>query len=334
MKKLVSPLVGLALAAGLLLFLFGRVAIVSAQVHHDPKDFVQPANPVAAETNHLVLVASQAFTVYLPVVYAPEPPSPKKGVGMIGPPACADVENLRTAWYLNWSVSPDSSCDPTSSAKFVPRIYGASQMALLTQAIANAQASGWLIGFSEPNLPWQGNMSPAQGATLWKQIEDAAIPAGIKLVSPSPNQYNPGQVDPHGHQWLWAMVEAYKTQNGGQPPHFDAIGWNIYKQTPAAIETYLTARHNEALARGYDVPIWVLEFGGECWNSANGNTGNQSIMTTTPDWFDATPWIGRYAWFANRITGKEAGAPGWQSCSLVNPKTGGVTSLGQLYSTY
>jgi hypothetical protein len=333
MKKLATPLFGLVLAATFLLFLFGPVAMVSAQVQRDPKDLVSLPHLAAAETKHLSLVASQAFTVYLPLVNVPKPPSPKKGVGMISA-ACTDLNSLRVSWYFNWKVLPDPSCNGTNNEKFVPRISKASDMSKLSQAIANAQASGWLIGFSEPNLPWQGNMTPAQGATLWKQIEDAAIPAGIKLVSPSPNQYNPGQADPYGYQWLWAMVDAYKAQNGGQQPHFDAIGWNIYKRNPAAIETYLTARRSEAVARGYNVPIWVLEFGGECWNSANGNTGNQSIMTTTTAWFEATPWIGRYAWFTNRLTGSESFEPGWQSCSLVNPSTGFLTSLGQIYADY
>jgi hypothetical protein len=204
-------------------------------------------------------------------------------------------------------------------------------MPSLPIAVANAQASGWLAGFSEPNLPWwAGSVSPAQGAVLWRQIENAALPAGIKLVSPAPSQHSPGQHDPNGNQWLWAMVDAYKAQYGSNP-HFDAIGWNIYVKTPSAMQAYLIARRNEALARGYNVPFWILEYSGECWSS---NSGNGAIMTTIAPWFEATPWIGRYAWFANRITGSEDAAPGWQSCSLVNPTTGNLTSLGQIYSAY
>jgi hypothetical protein len=333
MKKLTSSLLGLIFAAVLLL-LFSRAATVSAKVGIETDNFTQPHNLLAAETNHFILTSSDAFTVYLPLVHGPRTLSLKRGVGVFAAPACTDLANLKAAWYLNWRVSPDPTCGGANADKFVPRIYGANEMPLLAQAIANAQASGWLIGFSEPNLPWQGNMSPVQGAILWKQIENAAIPAGIKLVSPSPNQYNPGQADPYGYLWLWAMVDAYKSQNGGQSPHFDAIGWNIYKRTPGEIEAYLTARHNEGLTRGYDVPIWVLEYGGECWNSASGNTGNQSIMTMTTAWLDSIPWIGRYAWFANRIVGTEPGAPGWQSCTLINPSLGTLTALGQTYSTY
>ncbi|MCP4358282.1 MAG: hypothetical protein GY796_09735, partial [Chloroflexi bacterium] len=154
------------------------------------------------------------------------PASPKKGLDVIASPACADVETLKAAWYLNWKPKPDETCDGVDE-RFVPRISSAGAMPSLPQAIENAKASGWLIGFNEPNHPHQANMPPAQGAELWKQIEDAAVPAGIKLVSPAPNQFDPGKVDPHGHQWLWAMVDEYQARYN-KKPHFDAIGWNIY----------------------------------------------------------------------------------------------------------
>lgn len=252
-------------------------------------------------------------------------PSFKKGIGVVTSPACDDMAILNASWYFNWSLLSDPTCGGVDE-RFVPRISDADDMSQLSQAIANAQASGWLIGFTEPNLPSQSNLTPAQGAVLWKQIEEAAdAVGGIKLVSPSPNQSEPGQNDLYGHQWLWAMVNIYSVMYGGSP-RFDAIGWNIYKQTPDEIETYLNTRRNEALIRGYDVPIWVLEYGGECWNTP-GNTGNEVIITETTDWFEATPWIERYAWYANRLSGTES------SCSLVDPNTEILTSLGQIYQT-
>jgi hypothetical protein len=332
MKKLLSSLSSLILGT-FLVMLFGHVAIASAHSRIAGEFFVQPRRLLLAEASNLTLTNSNTFTIYLSIIYAPPPFNPKKGIGVRASPACTDSQTLKASWYLNWSVYPDPTCGGVNN-KFVPRISGAGSMSLLSQAIANAQNSGWLIGFSEPNLSWQNGLSPAQGAVYWKQIEEAAIPTGIKLVSPSPNQYNPGQADPYGHQWLWAMVDAYKAQNGGQSPHFDAIGWNIYKQTAGEVKGYLNARRNEALSRGYNVPIWVLEYGGECWNSANGDTGNKAIMTTITAWFNATPWIERYAWFANRITGTEPNAIGWQSCSLINSSTGTPTSLGQIYAGY
>ena len=329
MRKLLSPLFGLAFSISLLV-LMGQSVPVLAQPRVDIEDSTWQPYRLPGESTTLDITSSSVYTIYLPIIYVPPPPNPKKGMGVVASPACDDLKTLDASWYLNWGLNPDATCNSSDDKNFVPRISSAAGMPLLSQAIANAQASGWLIGFSEPNLPWQGNLTPAEGAILWKQIEDAADPAGIKLVSPSPNQWEPGQNGlPYGHQWTWAMVDEYKNMYG-KNPRFDALGWNIYTSNPDETKTFLIARRNEALAKGYNVPIWVLEYGGECWNGA----GNQSIMTSITAWFDATPWIGRYAWFANRLSGSNPNAIGWQSCSLINPNNGTLTSLGQLYRTY
>lgn len=259
------------------------------------------------------------YTTYLPIVLREI--NPKKGVTMTYPP-CSDISMLAASWYFNGFVGPDPIC-PTLEKSFVPIILDAGAMSELAEAITNAQASGWLMGFNEPNLPWQADMTPAEAAVLWHQIE--ALAGGIKLVSPAPSQHEPS--------WLWQMVTEYQNIFG-HAPRFDAIAWHIYEKDPTTMQNFLFARRNEALARGYNVPIWVTEYGGHCWESATGNTGNEKIMTVITPWFDSTPWIGRYAWFANRIYGTEPWAFGYQSCSLVNVTTGALNPLGVTYARY
>jgi hypothetical protein len=204
-------------------------------------------------------------------------------------------------------------------------------MQQLSKAIDNAKASGWLIGFNEPNLPWQANISPAQGAVLWKQIEDAARPAGIKLVSPTPNPWPPGlHGHPYGHQWTWFMASEYQARYG-KKPQFDALSWNVYGNNSAQLISFLTARRQEALNRGYNVPFWVLEYAGDCLGPMSGN---QAVMSSVTPWLATTPWINRYAWFANRIDGSGSNQVGHQNCSLINPATGAATVLGQTYRGY
>jgi hypothetical protein len=327
MKKMISSLF-LTTFSVLLLILFNHAAVVSAQAELAVEGFSRPGYRLAAETGSSILTSSDAFTIYLPIVLVP---TPRKGVGVVASPACADLQSLRASWYFNWGPTPDSTCSPADAAKFVPRISNAAGMASLDVAVANAQASGWLIGFNEPNLPWQGNMSPAQGAVLWRQIELTALPAGVKLVSPAPNPWPPGSPgDPYGHQWLWAMVDEYQALYG-QKPYFDALGWHTYGYNATEIINFLTARRSEALSRGYDVPFWVLEYAGNCLGSMSGN---QTVMAAVTPWFNATPWIDRYAWFANRLTGSEPNAINHQNCSLVNPYTGALTPLGQVYQGY
>jgi hypothetical protein len=266
---------------------------------------------------------TESFYTYLPLVMAQR--NPKKGT-IITYGACQDADLLRTSWYFTNDVQPPAGC-PNPDPRFVPVVDSPSTMTQLTTAISNAQVSGWLKGFTEPNLAWQGNVSPEQAAPLWRQIEIAADAAGgIKLASPSPSQHDP--------TWLSRMVAEYQRLYGYKP-RFDAIGWNYYYAPDDGfhdtVMEFLTQRHNDALAMGYDVPIWVMEYSGECWN--NGKY-NMDVMTTQTPQFNQTPWIGRYAWFANRIKGDEPWGTGWQSCSLVNPTTGALNPLGQLYAGY
>lgn len=57
-------------------------------------------------------------------------------------------------------------------------------------------------------------------------------------------------------------------------------------------------------------------------------------MIEVTAWFEATPWIGRYAWFANRLNGGNHNAWNYQSCSLIDASTGQLTPLGQMYAAY
>lgn len=293
---------------------------------------------VGRDTAHLPQAVSQwqitptdTFTLYLPMTYKRWPSNPKKGVGVIAPPGCTDAELLQAGWYFNWQAAPPPGCSGVDD-RFVPRIADANGLASLSIAIANAQSSGWLIGFNEPNLPWQSNISPADGAVLWRQIESAALPAGIKLVSPAPNQSPPGQDDPYGHQWLWAMVDEYETRYS-EKPHFDAIGWNLYGCTnnPACLDVsemkvFLEDRRQEALTRGYNGPIWLLEVGG-CL-TANSSASDQAVMTEMGQWFNQTAWIARYAWFSNRTANSFQGN---HNCALIDNGSNNLTTLGQIY---
>jgi hypothetical protein len=323
--KSILPLLGLSLSLFLLPFNWevtgpdvhaADAAYTYRITHNDNRD------PLSEETTGSSIRTTDVYTytTYLPIIRSREL-NPKKGTFLTYPP-CSDIPMLAASWYFNGSTRPDPTC-PAPDNRFVPMIRNAAGMSALPEAIANAQASGWLMGFNEPNLSWQGNMTPAEAAELWPQIEAQA--GVIKLVSPAPSQHNPS--------WLWQMVTEYQNRFG-HAPRFDAIAWHIYANNPTTIQNFLSDRRNEALTRGYDVPIWVTEYGGYCWESATGNTGNDTIMTVVTPWFDSKPWIGRYAWFANRIYGTETWGPGWQSCSLVNVTTGELNPLGVIYAGY
>ncbi len=326
----------MGILGGLILALLPGLAAFGMAEQSPAGDGFDPA-PVTllpAASHSFQLTGGAVYTVYLPIVIGPPAPSPKKGFVEFGAPACNDLTALRAAWYQNGGISPDAACGSQYHQNFVPRIYNRYAMPYLAQAVANAQASGWLMGFGEPNLTEQNSyLTPTEGAQLWKQIEDAVAGTGIKLVSPAPNQWNPGQYgQQYGHQWTWSMVAEFERLYG-RKPRFDALGWHYYATSLADLQAFLTARRNEALARGYDVPFWLLEYGGSC---VGGSTPQlQAFMNAATPWLNQTAWIGRYSWFAARLTPwSDSAGNDYTPCSLINYQTGNITALGQTYWWY
>jgi hypothetical protein len=232
--------------------------------------------------------------------------SPKKGLAAPpGPANCDDLETLRVSWYYNWTVRADAGCE--GNPAFVPRIWGANNVSELPSAIENAKASGWLIGFNEPNLPGIGFISPEDGAKYWKQIEDAALPQDIKLVSPAPNPYPPGHApgDNYGYTWLMAMVQAY---------HPD----------PQVNINYLIARYNDFKELYPGVKLWILEYNG-CFVQDDP----ERVMREVTPWFEEQEWIARYAWYVSRPDNNpHSDSP----CTLIN-REGELQDIGELYQS-
>jgi hypothetical protein len=288
-------------------------------------------------------------TIYLPIIVK-SAYEPEKGVDL-SYSFCEDLNTLGAGWYTSFNYQPAGNCPP-NDRRFVPVIYGKDQAnnnAILTTAINNAKVSGWLIGYGEPNLR---GTTPYEGAIAWKKIEDAALPLGIKLVSPFPSPHQPysslnGSTDPYGYTWTWKMVEEYQKLYGAKP-HFDALGWNYYlinedpktgqpmfPPIPQNAIDFLNLRRQEALARGYDIPFWILEYAGACWHGGTPYpTYNTETIQQVTAWFKNTAWVTRYAWFSNRIWGNEPWGQNHQSCTLIDPTTGQPTSLGVMYSSY
>jgi len=251
--------------------------------------------------------------LYLPIIYS----KPKSALhGVCG----GDLDKIGADWAYNWTW------DTQGNPRLVPMIRDVTKMDHLLEAVENAKASrDWLMGFNEPDKPEPyGHLTtPAEGADAWRAIEKAAT--DIKLLSPAPSQDDP--------DWLWQMVAAYKSRYGGKP-RFDAIGVHYYSGCPPDIEggkRHLLRVRREALAHGYDVPLWSTEFGGWCvW--PNPRSGNERMMRELIPWMKERPWIARYSWFMSLIPPDVPWLPGdFSSCSLIDWQTRELSELGRLY---
>jgi hypothetical protein len=196
-------------------------------------------------------------------------------------------------------------------------VYGAGDLSATVEG-----NSEWLMGFNEPDLSSQANISASQAALLWRQIEQKY--PSRKLVAPAPSGSNPN--------WLVDFRTAYLSDYGA-PPRLDALAVHCYAwQASACIQ--FTQNYYEAWAKAWGVPeVWVTEFS---FATTGPNTPSQSIREgqTFIDWIESDPLITRFAWFASKIQGIEAWLPPSFDTPLIDWTSGKPTAYGNMYLPY
>ena len=103
----------------------------------------------------------------------------------------ADVPALKSvSWFYNWTAAISSQVSGVvvpAGVEFVPMVWGKN---INVDTIANGIPAGakYLLGFNEPNMGVpQSNLTPAQAAALWPQVEQIAQRKNLKIVSPAVN---------------------------------------------------------------------------------------------------------------------------------------------------
>ncbi|HUI91481.1 MAG TPA: glycoside hydrolase family protein [Chitinivibrionales bacterium] len=222
--------------------------------------------------------------------------TPKKGIAAAkyGP---ANLALADASWYYDWGSSPHSGSVPAGyqPMEFVPMLWGTN---FVTDQAVSALTTGknngtyhYLLGFNEPDLGSQANMTVAQAISLWPKL----ISTGLILGSPAPS--SPGT-------WL----DDFMSQAAANNYRVDFICLHYYAPPNAAnavsaLKTFLTNAYNK-----YQKPIWLTEFGapdcktlGWCGSNAAALTQAQ-VDTFVPQviaMLEDLSFVQRYAWFVD-----------------------------------
>ncbi|KAI0804768.1 hypothetical protein BC629DRAFT_1283556 [Irpex lacteus] len=212
--------------------------------------------------------------------------------------------SLRITWAYNWAPTHDGSLN--TGVEYVPMLWGTD---------AN-HASGWsdhanaaiaagsthLLGFNEPDLGAQSNLSPAAAAAAWKQYMEP-FAGKAKLVSPAVTNGAPPSM---GTGWLDSFLAACTGC------HIDAIAIHIYD---SATNTAYFQNYISSVASKYGKPVWVTEFG------ASGSVQQQqAFLNTMLPFLDGLSGVERYAYF---MAGQ----------NILVDGSNQLTALGQSYNT-
>ena len=212
-----------------------------------------PASPSPVSPSPSVSVSPSASRSVSPSPSRPgaAPPaaarSAKKGVGVwkfAG--AKGALKDVGAGWYYDWAPSDDEVPGP-AGVEFVPMIWGAANVtdATLKQAAAEGDV---LLGFNEPDLAEQSNMTVEAALEAWPRLQAT----GMKLVSPAVAF---GGDTPGG--WLDRFMKGADARG----LKVDAIALHWYGSDFSAASVGQFLGYVDAVHRRYGKPVWVTEFG-------------------------------------------------------------------------
>ena len=142
------------------------------------------------------------------------------------------------------------------------------------------------LGFNEPEIPDQANLSVDEAVTLWR---DSVLPAkrkfGYRLGSP-------GMSSDVSRSKPW-LNDFFGKLGGEDEVDFLVVHW--YGPRWEDMKSFLEDMHAT-----YQLPIWVNEFA--CSMMGNGQAKESEVEAFIKDalpWLDACPWIERYTYFGH-----------------------------------
>ncbi|MEU4688406.1 sigma-70 family RNA polymerase sigma factor [Actinoplanes sp. NPDC023714] len=183
-----------------------------------------------------------------PAVVATAVASAKKGAAVwkfTG--AKAAIKDVGASWYYDWAPSDDDVPGP-AGVEFVPMIWGAANVTDATLKQAKSEGDDWLLGFNEPDLAEQSNMSVEAALDAWPSLEAT----GMKLVSPAVA---------FGGDTKDGWLDRFMTGASARGLRVDAIALHWYGSdfSKASVNQFLG--YIDAVHERYGKPIWITEFG-------------------------------------------------------------------------
>ena len=221
--------------------------------------------------------------------------SAKKGVGVwkfAG--LSAALQHVGAGWYYNWGPNNNDVPGP-AGVEFVPMVWGKANVTTATLAQAKREGKV-LLGFNEPDMAGQANMSVEDALAAWPKLEATGMRLGSPAVAYGGDT---------GGGWLDRFMAGAKDK--GLRVDFITVHWYGSDFSPAAVNQFLG--YVDAVHARYGKPIWVTEYGlMNFTGSPKYPTGAQAaaFIKGTTKGMQARAYVERYAWFGLPAVGDSA----------------------------
>lgn len=223
------------------------------------------------------------------------------------------------SWDYNWGNDQNSLAATwmdEEHVEYCPMCWSNNFNADRIRAYVQAHPSTkYLLGYNEPNLKDQANMTPAQAAARWGEVVALAKELHLKLVSPAMNY---GTLSSYSDPIKW--LDEFFAQPGVSIDDIDAISIHCYMASPQALKDYVARFHK------YNKPIWMTEFCAWEEYAIHSAEDQMNYMCQVLNYMEQDPQVERYAWFIPRA---KSGYPYMQLLTSSQPYE--LTPVGQVY---
>jgi RNA polymerase sigma factor (sigma-70 family) len=189
-----------------------------------------------------------------------------------------------SSWYYDWGPTPEG----ITGQGFVPMIWGSGDVT--TATLDEAEQEGrYLLGFNEPDMSSQSNLTVQQALDLWPRL----MATGMELGSPA---VATDAATPGG--WLDQFMKGAAAR--GYRVNFITVHWYgaDFDTGPAVqqLKSYLQAIYDR-----YHLPIWLTEFALDNFGGGPSfptEAQQAAFLTAATQMLATLPYTQRYAWFA------------------------------------
>ncbi|WP_436527587.1 sigma-70 family RNA polymerase sigma factor [Actinoplanes sp. HUAS TT8] len=247
-----------------------------------PSALVLPPSPAPTSKSPAPRRTSSSAKPVVPVTEI----SAKKGVGVwkfTGSKAA--LKDVGAGWYYDWASQNNDIPGPTG-VEFVPMIWGKQNVTSATLKEAKSEGKV-LLGFNEPDMGGQANMSVEDALAAWPQLEAT----GMRLVSPAVA---------YGGDTAGGWLDRFMTGAKSKGYRVDAIALHWYGSDFSAASVNQFLGYVDAVHKRYGKPIWITEFGLMNFSGTPKYPTDAQKVTFikgTTAGLEKRSFVERYAWF-------------------------------------
>lgn len=232
----------------------------------------------------------------------------------------AATPNASTAYSFTYNWGPTPPNCSIGADLFVPMLWGRGTITNVAEWSTIPQNAEYLLALNEPNHKSQSNVTPAEAAAIWPNVEAIATAKNVSMLSGpvvAPCS-DPAQCNGDTVPWLDAFL------GNCTNCRFDILVVHFYGCHPAELMTFL-----DSLMK-YNKTIWLNEF-----NCGGGSTGvpvphQMQWMNESISILEAHPRVARYSW----MSGQDLHNTVASLYVAVSPGVSRVLPLGELYLSF